>query len=110
MRPDQERRLLRVARKYSDELGISDQEFNCLVCGSGEVPTVPLSSQEIDQLSRIVRIYIALHSLFTNRDQANSWLHRSNEYFGSRTGLEEILSEPSTKIEEVAKYLEYQRV
>lgn len=103
-----EERLLRVSRNISKELGITVQGFQCLVWGDGEGPTVSLSTASLEQLSRLVRIYRALHLLFSDREQANSWLNRKNEHFHNKTALDFIYSDPQKKLQYVAEYLEHQ--
>ena len=105
---EEEEQLLRVSRNISKELGITNLDFNNVVWGDAEVLPSPLSTSSLEQLSRLIRVYKALHVLFKDRTQANTWLHRQNEHFENNTALEVIYSDPSKNLQYVAEYLEQQ--
>ncbi len=72
-------------------------------------PCPPCSDLCIEQSFRLLRVYKALLSIFKNEQQANSWIHKPNDYYAGHTALSAIVSDP-TKLEGLVCYLEYQLV
>ncbi|GGK80517.1 MbcA/ParS/Xre antitoxin family protein [Amphritea balenae] len=102
----EEKRLLRVSRNIAKELGIDDLIFERLVWTDGSGPA--LNKAAIQQLKSLIKIYESLHTLFSDRTQANGWLHKPNGRFDNKTALDVIYSDPGTQLKVVADYLVYQ--
>ena len=67
----------------------------------------------VDQLERmcyVVGIYQALHAMFSNPDQANSWIHRPNAapLFGGKPALDLMLEDSVNGLRLVDQYLNAQ--
>lgn len=105
---EEEESLLRVSRNIAKELCIDDLGFARLILADGKGSEPPLSMVVIQQLKSLIKIYESLHTLFSDREQANSWLQRPNEHFGNKTALDVIYSDPGTQLKVVANYLVYQ--
>ena len=75
----------------------------------GEVKELSLDTQE--RISYLLGIYKALHILFTNPEQANTWLYRDNQasVFAGRSALDYMLQGKMVNLYEVRKYLDAQR-
>ncbi len=75
----------------------------------GEVKELSLDTQE--RISYLLGIYKALHILFSNSEQANTWLHRDNQasLFAGRSALDYILQGKVINLLDVRKYLDAQR-
>lgn len=75
----------------------------------GEVKELSLDTQE--RISYLLGIYKALHILFTNPEQANTWLYRDNQasLFAGRSALDYMLQGKMVNLYEVRKYLDAQR-
>lgn len=69
-----------------------------------------LSNESLKQISYLIRIYKALHKLFSDAAQANGWLQSTNGHFNNRTALEVISGDPAIQLKTVAAYLEHQLV
>ncbi len=70
-----------------------------------------LSTDEIAQLfgqpdaaPQLISIHDSLHRIFENRDQADSWIRKTNREFDERSALEVMLD---GGIERVCKHLKY---
>ena len=65
----------------------------------------------MERISYILGIYKALHLLFTEPSQANSWVRRSNAapMFGGKSALERMISGRLTDLSAVRQYLDAQR-
>lgn len=70
-----------------------------------------LAPSVIERVSYILRIYAALHEIFPNESQANSWLKRPNSasIFGGRPALDLLLSGHLDALRLVQGYLDSQR-
>jgi hypothetical protein len=74
---------------------------------SNQAIETELSDDSLERISYLIRIYKALHQLFPELLQANTWLLRNNEHFNNQTALEIINQAPATNLKTVAEYLEY---
>ncbi len=68
--------------------------------------TQELPHETLERISHILGIYKSLHIIFINRDQANSWISRSNSDFNNKSALQVMLCEEVTGIIRVRSYLE----
>lgn len=106
-------RLVMVATNIASELGISIYQLSNMIAVSttelsNQTSKAELSDHTLERISYLIRIYKALHQLFSEPSQANGWLLRNNEHFNNRTALEVINEAPATNLKTVAEYLEYQ--
>lgn len=71
----------------------------------------PLPHDVIERISYILGIYKALHILFTESSQADSWLKRPNaaSIFGGATALDRMLGGQVSDLFVVRQYLDAQR-
>lgn len=65
-----------------------------------------MTVDEMRTVSFLLRIFRALHTLFPDDEQANTWVHRPNAHFGGKTALEVMLV---GRIEDVQKHLDAQQ-
>lgn len=109
------RTFFNIAQKW----GLSDDEARALL-GSpaaavysrwkrdqeGAVP-----ADTLKRISYILGIYKALHLLFTEPGQADSWLRRSNAapIFGGRSALDRMMAGHIADLSAVRQYLDAQR-
>ncbi len=65
----------------------------------------------IERISYLLGIYKALHILFTDKEQANNWLHKPNQasLFAGRSALDYMLQGNMVNLFDVRHYLDYQR-
>jgi len=106
-------RLVSIATNIASELGISICQLSSIIGLSAaelsnQTVETELSGHTLVRISYLIRIYKALHQLFTEPSQANAWLLRNNGHFNNRTALEVINEAPDTNLKTVAEYLEYQ--
>lgn len=92
------RAFFRIAQKW----GLSDGEARCLL--GSPVSAVysrwkrdqegPVPVDTLERISYILGIYKALHLLFTEPAQADSWVRRSNAapMFGGRSALDRMMA------------------
>lgn len=109
------RTFFNIARKWN----LSSQEARCLL-GSPEPATYsrwkrgqrgPVTVDVLERISCILGIYKALHLLFAEPGQADSWLRRANEasIFGGRSALDRMLAGDVADLHAVRQYLDAQR-
>jgi hypothetical protein len=67
-----------------------------------------ISLDTFERISYLLGIYKALHILFNQPEQANSWLHRDNQadLFGGRSALNFMLHGKMINLFETRKYLD----
>jgi hypothetical protein len=65
------------------------------------------SEQATEAAYAIVDIYNSLHTLFEDSLQADSWIHRPNQYFDGKTALE-VMLKGIEEIQSVQTYLKNQ--
>lgn len=68
-----------------------------------------LNRDTLDRVSYIAGIYKALHILFSQPEQANSWLRKENAAFAGRTALDVMLAGSVVDLARVRRYLDAQR-
>lgn len=70
-----------------------------------------LSPDTLERISYLLGIYKALHILFSESEQADSWLHRANQagLFAGSSALDYMLQGKMINLYEVRKYLDAQR-
>jgi uncharacterized protein (DUF2384 family) len=56
----------------------------------------------------VICIYRALHTLFEDSEQANTWLHRPNQMFGNKPALVSLCSGELEEMYTLRKYLDNQ--
>ena len=83
-----------VSRILRDRWGLSTEQ----------VQTLYANEEELIVTSRIYSIYRATHLLFQNEQQADSWIHRPNNFFEGITALDIMLGSPDG-LKKVQKYL-----
>ena len=73
--------------------------------------TVDLSPDTLERISYVLGIYKALHLLFTDRAQADGWVHRPNagSIFNGQTAIERMLGGQVVDLYAVRRYLDGQR-
>lgn len=109
------RTFFNIAQKW----GLSDDEARGLL-GSPAAAVYsrwkrdregPVPADTMERISYILGIYKALHLLFTEPSQANSWVRRSNAapMFGGKSALERMISGRLTDLSAVRQYLDAQR-
>lgn len=108
-------RLVIVTMNIASELGISICQLSSMTGLSAaelssQTVVNELSDQVLERISYLIRIYKALHQLFSEASQANVWLLTNNEHFNNRTALDVINEAPATNLKVVAEYIEYQLV
>ncbi|WP_333608988.1 MbcA/ParS/Xre antitoxin family protein [Arsukibacterium sp.] len=74
---------------------------------SGKVSA--LSRDTLERVSFIAGIYKALHLLFVQPEQANTWIKKPNTAFGGRSALEVMLAGSLLDLARVRQYLDAQR-
>lgn len=84
-------------------LGIESVEVQSAI-NSG----MSLTEQQLKRVSLIIGIYRALHILFINEQQANSWITKPNTAFDGQTALEVMLQTGISGLEQVNGYLQAQ--
>jgi uncharacterized protein (DUF2384 family) len=62
----------------------------------------------LTRVSLVIGIYKALHTLFENSEQADTWLHRPNQMFGSKPALISLCSGELEEMYALRKYLDNQ--
>jgi hypothetical protein len=67
-----------------------------------------LSSEMIERIFLVLKIYKYLEILFPNREQSNAWIKKSNDAFDGKTALMVILSDNKKGLVTVAEYLNSQ--
>jgi hypothetical protein len=71
----------------------------------------PVPADTLKRISYVLGIYKALHLLFTEPGQANSWVRRSNAapMFGGRSALDRMMAGHLADLSAVREYLDAQR-
>ncbi|NMP16235.1 antitoxin Xre/MbcA/ParS toxin-binding domain-containing protein [Thalassotalea sp. Y01] len=64
-----------------------------------------MTSEMLDRISFVLKIYKYLQVLFPEREQSNSWINKGNDAFDGKTALMVILSDNENGLLTVAKYL-----
>jgi hypothetical protein len=72
-----------------------------------EVSSVPRDT--LERLSYIFGIYKALEILLPDPNSANSWIKRSNRYFGDRSALDVMMDGQVVDLFKVREYVDAQR-
>jgi hypothetical protein len=109
------RTFFNIAQKW----GLSDDEARGLP-GSPAVALYsrwkrdregPVPADTLERISYVLGIYKALHLLFTEPGQANSWVRRSNAapMFGGRSALDRMMAGHLADLSAVRQYLDAQR-
>jgi uncharacterized protein (DUF2384 family) len=65
-----------------------------------------LSADTLERISYVLGIYKALQLLFTNQAQADAWMKKPNDAFGSRSALEHTLAGRVMDLAMVRSYLD----
>jgi hypothetical protein len=73
-----------------------------------EINVSSLSSEMLERISLVLKIYKYLEILFPNREQSRAWINKSNDAFGGKTALVLILSDKKSGLVTVAEYLNSQ--
>jgi uncharacterized protein (DUF2384 family) len=68
-----------------------------------------LSKDAFERISFVIGIYKALQILFTDEAQADAWVSKPNEAFGSRSALERMTGGNISDLHAVRAYLDYVR-
>lgn len=73
--------------------------------------TGPVPTDVLERISYVLGIYKALHMLFVDRAQADSWVRRPNaaQVFGGQSALDRMLAGQVADLYVVRQYLEGQR-
>ena len=71
---------------------------------------ISLSKEKLERISCLLGIYKCLHILFTNKKQANTWIHRLNKdaLFQGKNALDFMLNGDRQHLKKVRTYLESQ--
>jgi hypothetical protein len=64
-----------------------------------------IDSITLTRVSLVMGIYKALHTLFEDSEQADTWLHRPNQMFGSKPALISLCSGELEEMYALRKYL-----
>jgi hypothetical protein len=67
-----------------------------------------IDSITLTRVSLVMGIYKALHTLFEDSEQADTWLHRPNQMFGSKPALISLCSGELEEMYALRKYLDNQ--
>ncbi|MBP2510292.1 uncharacterized protein (DUF2384 family) [Agrobacterium tumefaciens] len=72
-----------------------------------ETASIPADTRE--RISHLLGIWKSLHIVFTDDDQADEWVRRSNRYFDGASALDVMLEGNVSSIYRVRRYLDAQR-
>ena len=69
-----------------------------------------LSSDSMERISCVIGIYGALHAIFSDRNQADSWIRRPNSapHFSGQTALQVMIGRNTSALRFVRRYLDGQ--
>lgn len=95
----------KIAEKLGKVLGIVKQDLERLLLVPRGTDLMPAHLESYIQLSYLLKIYKALHRIFPNKVQANTWLHRANDRFDGKSALAYVLNDPVDALEELSAYL-----
>tara|TARA_B100000809_G_C15140356_1_gene532928 strand:+ start:11042 stop:11641 length:600 start_codon:yes stop_codon:yes gene_type:complete len=73
-----------------------------------EINVSSLSSEMIEKIALVLKVYKYLEILFPNREQSRAWINKSNDAFDGTTALMSILSDKGNGLVTVAEYLNHQ--
>jgi hypothetical protein len=86
-------------------LNVSEADrFNALIEGASN----DISEDSLVRISYMTRIYRYLHTIFANKNQADSWVSKSNKIFDDLTVIEYMVSNGTRGMEDVCDYLSAQ--
>ena len=68
-----------------------------------------LSVDTLERISYIMGIYKALGVLFPTREQADTWIKKSNRHFNNESALTYMLKRSMMHLSEMRRYLDAQR-
>lgn len=76
-----------------------------------DVTSARVSRDQLDRISYILGIFKSLQILFTNKEDADTWVKKSNSasIFGGKSALEKMCSGHLIDIAEIRLYLDSQR-
>ena len=71
---------------------------------------ISLSKEKLERISYLLGIYKCLHTVFTNKKQANTWIHHSNRdtLFQGKSALDFMTKGGRQNLKKVRTYLESQ--
>jgi uncharacterized protein (DUF2384 family) len=68
-----------------------------------------IPSDTLERISYVMGIYRSLSIIFSNPEQAESWVSRPNKRFGDKSALEYMVSGGITELADVRYYLDAER-
>jgi len=67
-----------------------------------------LPCKVMKRISLTISIYRSLHSIFTHKNQANTWISKTNSAFNDMTAIGYILKNTDSRLIKVRNYLDFQ--